>query len=140
MNIEDVLLIKINELTKLLESFNAESQSHLNSYMSLQNSEKEQKEIEKEMLSYYKKLRELQFRIDHTKSLLDTTISQLAFITSLNEKQDLTLEEQMKLQELSQIRGEPQSSFKQDYSSEEAKDIRTAFEGPRYSNDDSMKM
>lgn len=126
MDLETKLFHKIKELTQLLNELKQELETKKES-----NTEQTQKELVK----LYKEIELLQFTINTIKSNLHTTIDQFAFVSTINEKDSLTMEDEKRVQELFQTTSTSEENFyKKDYSGKEAEAIRTAFERPLYTN------
>lgn len=136
MDIESNLRIKLKELNSNLIEFENELQRQNNYYQENSNKVKEEQEKPKILLDEMKKTL---FQINQTKSELETVITQLAFITSINDKDELTEEEKRHLEELSQVSSPIANDdipfYKRDYTAEEAEVIRTAFESTLYNDD-----
>lgn len=127
MNLEDLLMLKMATLNGSLDDFN----NQLTNMPSIKEEDKAKKRKK-----LYQEMKKLQFKINSTKSNLDDTIANLAFINSIEDKQDLTDEEANKLREIFETRtndgtqnDETQIPFyKREYSPEEAAAIRKEFE------------
>lgn len=127
MSLEDLLMLKMTTLNGSLDDFNKQ----LENMPSLKT-----EEDVKEKARLYQEMKKLQFKITSTKSKLDDTIANLAFINSIEGKQDLTDEEANRLREIFETRtndrmqnDETQIPFyKREYSPEEAAVIRKEFE------------
>ncbi len=138
MDIEEMLFTKINELNKALIDFKTELAQHHELYFRLNNTSNNQLEQKK----IYDEIKKLQLTISQTKSSLDTIISQYAFISNLNrEKRNLSLDDESKLTEISQINSSGQEIpfYKKEYSEKEAEAIRQAFEAPLYEDNTRSK-
>lgn len=127
MSLEDLLMLKMTTLNGSLDDFNKQ----LENMPSLKT-----EEDVKEKARLYQEMKKLQFKITSTKSKLDDAIANLAFINSIEGKQDLTDEEANRLREIFETRtndrmqnDETQIPFyKREYSPEEADAIRKEFE------------
>lgn len=132
MDIESNLRIKLKELNNNLREFEDELQKQEQYYKENSNKVKEEQEKPKILLNEMKKTL---FQINQIKSELETVITQLAFITTINDKAELTEEEKRHLEELSSPTPNDDIPFyKRDYTAEEAEVIRAAFEAPLYND------
>lgn len=142
MNIEDMLTKKIYSLTKTLDIF----QRELNGLCSELNvlrrevkvpTEEEKKNMGKLLIN----IQSLELKIEDTKKELNKVTDQIVFIMSIDNKTELSQEEQIRLQQLSQINQVDNAvpSYKQDYTNE-AEEIRQNFESPLYPDDETPSM
>lgn len=130
MNIEDMLTKKIYSLTRTLDILKRELDSLFSDLKSLSMEIKPLSEVEKkEMQQLLIKIKGLELKIADAKKELNEATDQIVFVMSLENKSDLSKEEALKLQQLSQINALSSESIsdRNDYSVEEAVKIHQEF-------------
>lgn len=137
MNIEDMLTKKIYSLTKTLDIFQRELNGLCSELKVLSKKINAPTEEEKKNMSQLLiNIQSLELKIEDTKKELNKTTDQIVFVMSIDNKSELSQEERIRLQQVSQ---NEVPSYKKDYTNEE-EEIRKNFESPLYPDDETPSM